>query len=40
MPPRFFGLLHIITVATDNLHLAVPNHGLFMLEYMKYIHVT
>ena len=40
MPPRSFGLLHFITVATDNMDLAVPNHGLSMFEYMKYIHVT
>ena len=40
MPLRSFGLLHFITVATDNMDLAVPNHGLSMFEYMKYIHVT
>lgn len=40
MPLRFFGLLHITIVATDNIHLAVPNHILFGFEYMKYIYVT
>ena len=40
MSLRFFGLLHITIVATDNIHLAVSNHVLFAFEYMKYIYVT
>lgn len=40
MPLKIFGLLHIITVAVDNTHLAALSHILFMFECMMYAYVT